>query len=164
MYVCSRNNVSLNVEASDWRSYLLNFHCDLYKCSSGLFQFLYHGMEKGYLKEDLSPVTPTCTIRSSWKGMLWVTSTKEYYLIGPKRESFSAMVPDLWKIFRLALILLAFWKGLKTWLCHLAWRSGSGVRKTNGLFPQIMGFFCFLFLLFLMTLVTVWVYFFLWGG
>lgn len=52
-------------------------------------------------------------------------TVKEFQLAGSRRTAFTFMASYLWNILLLEVrsipTFLAFWKGLKTWLCQLAW-------------------------------------------
>lgn len=67
--------------------------------------------------------------------MLRVPPTKEYYLMGPRRRAMSAVAPALWNIIfhkvRLVVTLLAFQKGLKTWVCHHLLGSSDGMESAE---------------------------------
>lgn len=86
-----------------------------------------NGTGPGYLQYCLPLITSVCPTQSSREGKLWTPSANNADWWGPGTE-FSLPLPLSCGTYapqkgEVGPTLLTFWKGMKTWLCDLAWGS-----------------------------------------
>lgn len=93
-----------------------------------------HGMDPVWNR--ICSITPACPTWSGRESMLWTLSVKGYRLVRSRKRVFSTIASTLWNIFhsemRWTLTVLAFWKGVKRWLCSLAWESQRNIIHSLG--------------------------------
>lgn len=101
------------------------------KMLGAIFKAL-HVLGSGYLSDCLFPIVFTWPFQSRL-GITKIPPTKEWKLVGTRRQAFSVVGPALWNSLALEITmaptLLALCEALKLGLCVWAW----GSRYINGL-------------------------------